>query len=191
MLIDQSSFDPEDFCYEKACFHTDRITGGDRDHRGPHRLAFASGPGRSRGRPAYTVHQQPQVIRHRFARLSRRVERPPAVRLHLPVQFPDASRPAALHGATGVIQPMPILQRRWQDTQRLDGSELDRRANEVGRFPGSSVFRCKTRQKAPSGPWQSGGSARSSSPSPPTPGSSPRSSDSTNSPPTSDRTSAS
>src|SRR4051794_2393941 len=55
---------------------------------------------------------------------------------------------------------------------------------------GSSVFRCKTSQKAPSSPWQSGGSARSTSRSLRTPGSSPRSSDPTSSGLTSGRTSA-
>src|SRR5512135_756510 len=46
---------------------------------------------------------------------------------------------------------------------------------------GSSVFKCTTSQKAPSGPWRSGGSARSTSRSLPTPDSGPRSTDSTNS----------
>jgi len=48
-------------------------------------------------------------------------------------------------------------------------------------IPGSSVFKCKTSRKGPSGPWRSGGCARSSSRSLATPDSSPGSIDPTDS----------
>src|SRR5260370_7309924 len=46
------------------CVHADRVAGGDRHHRHPHRPAPAGRPEGPRGRRTVQVPEQPQANRH-------------------------------------------------------------------------------------------------------------------------------